>query len=104
MAERGLQAAPDAGEASSLGHQDDPARRRRLRWRARRGLLENDLVITRFLDAHELELTDSDVAGLDRLLDLTDNDLLDLILGRREPDGDFNGPDARRMLERLRRA
>jgi len=44
------------------------------------------------------------VAGLDRLLDLTDNDLLDLILGRREPDGDFAGPDARRMLERLRGA
>ncbi len=99
-----LHAAPDAGEATQLGHQDDPARRRRLRWRARRGLLENDLVVTRFLDAHELGLTDADVAGLDRLLDLTDNDLLDLILGRREPDGDFGGPDALRMLERLRSA
>ena len=67
---------------SDLAHQSDPARRRRLRWRARRGLLENDLVLTRFLDRHEGELTDDQVVGLDGLLDLTDNELLDLILGR----------------------
>ena len=85
-------------------HQDDPARRRRLRWRARRGLLENDLVLTRFLDAHESALTDSDVGGLDRLLDLSDNVLLDLILGRTEPGGDLEDPDVHRMLARLRAA
>jgi antitoxin CptB len=39
-------------------HQSDPANRARLRWRARRGLLENDLILTRFLDAHEETLTD----------------------------------------------
>jgi antitoxin CptB len=83
-------------------HQDDPARRRRLRWRARRGLLENDLVLTRFLDQHEAALTDSDVGGLDRLLDLSDNVLLDLILGRTEPGGDLEDPDVQRMLARLR--
>ena len=38
-------------------HQSDPANRARLRWRSRRGLLENDLMLTRFLDAHE-EATD----------------------------------------------
>ena len=42
----------------STSHQADPAKRARLRWRARRGLLENDLIVTRFLDAHEAELTD----------------------------------------------
>ncbi|MEK9777264.1 MAG: succinate dehydrogenase assembly factor 2, partial [Quisquiliibacterium sp.] len=30
----------------AASHQTDPARRRRLRWRARRGLLENDLLLT----------------------------------------------------------
>jgi antitoxin CptB len=85
-------------------HQDDPINRRRLRWRARRGLLENDLLLTRFLDLHEAELTDAEVAGLDRLLDLTDNDLLDLILGRREPDAELEDPDARRVLARVRAA
>ena len=45
----------------SLNHQDDPAKRARLRWRARRGLLENDLILTRFLDAHEAAMTDDEV-------------------------------------------
>ena len=85
-------------------HQSDPARRRRLRWRARRGLLENDLVLTRFLDAWERDLTDADVAGLDRLLDLTDNELLDLILGRAEPGAELDDPAALRILDRLRTA
>ena len=31
----------------------DALQRRRLRWRARRGLLENDIVLTRFLDRHD---------------------------------------------------
>ena len=34
----------------------DVLQRRRLRWRARRGLLENDIVLTRFLDRHEAAL------------------------------------------------
>lgn len=83
-------------------HQDDPARRRRLRWRSRRGLLENDLVLKRFLDAHEATLTDNEVGGLVRLLDLSDNELMGLLLGRSEPDGDLDDPHVRRMLERLR--
>jgi antitoxin CptB len=40
--------------------------RTRLRWRARRGLLENDLIITRFLDEHETTLTDLDEGALDK--------------------------------------
>jgi antitoxin CptB len=89
--------------APAAGHQDDPARRRRLRWRARRGLLENDLVLTRFLDEHEGSLTNGDVAGLDRLLDLSDNELLDLILARTEPAADL-APESLRVLARLRGA
>jgi antitoxin CptB len=46
---------------TSAAHQSDPANRARLRWRARRGLLENDIILTRFLDAHETELTDEEV-------------------------------------------
>ncbi|MGD9946277.1 MAG: succinate dehydrogenase assembly factor 2 [Burkholderiaceae bacterium] len=90
-------------DAATLPHQADAARRRRLRWRARRGLLENDLVLTRFLDRHEDRLTDDEVAGLDRLLDLTDNQLLDLILGRSELEGDED-PRAQHILTLLRSA
>ena len=93
---------PVPPSAPAVVHQADPARRRRLRWRARRGLLENDLVLTRYLDAHEATLSDAQVAGLDRLLDLPDNDLLDLILGRREPGADLDLPDVRAVLDGLR--
>jgi antitoxin CptB len=83
-------------------HQADPARRRRLRWRARRGLLENDLLLTRFFERHESDLSDADVVGLDQLLDATDNELLDLILARAEPSGQQATPEARAVLARLR--
>lgn len=57
----------------------------RIRWRCRRGMLENDLVLARFLDARGGSLTEDEVAMLDRLLDMPDNDLWDLIAGRQEP-------------------
>jgi antitoxin CptB len=57
----------------------------RIRWRSRRGMLENDLVLTRFLDGKGARMTEDEVGMLDRLLDLTDNDLWDLISGRAEP-------------------
>ena len=85
-------------------HQSDPANRARLRWRSRRGLLENDLILTRFLDAHELDLTDAEVDALTRLLDASDNALLDLILARAEPEGELDLPQVRALLARLRAA
>jgi antitoxin CptB len=60
--------------------------RARLRWRCRRGLLENDLILERFMNARGAEMTDDDVAGLDRLLRLSDNELWDMLAGRAEPD------------------
>ena len=57
----------------------------RMRWRCRRGMLENDLILTRFLDARGGAISAADVAALDRLLDLADGELWDLIAGRAEP-------------------
>jgi antitoxin CptB len=57
----------------------------RLRWRARRGMLENDLVLARWFDARGAAIGEEDVAALDRLLDLGDNELWDLIAGRSDP-------------------
>ena len=85
-------------------HQSDPANRSRLRWRSRRGLLENDILLTRFLDAHEQELTDDEVDALTRLLDLADNPLLDLLLGRNEPSGELDLPHVHALLAKLRLA
>ncbi len=89
---------------SSDSHQADPTRRARLRWRARRGLLENDLILTRFLDRHEATLSDDDVGALTQLLDLSDNELMDLLLARCEPGADLDHPAARRVVELLRSA
>lgn len=63
---------------------DSQVRRARLRWRAKRGLLENDVLMTRFFDAHDGQLTDDEVYGLDMLLDLSDDDLFSLIMQRKE--------------------
>jgi succinate dehydrogenase flavin-adding protein (antitoxin of CptAB toxin-antitoxin module) len=48
-------------------------------------MLENDLILGRFLDAAGDRLTDDDVAHLDALLDLSDHALWDLVSGRAEP-------------------
>jgi antitoxin CptB len=78
----------------------DPTRLNRLRWRCRRGMLENDLILARFLDARGAQMTDADVAALDRLLDLADNDLWDLLSGRAET----ADTAARPLLQALRAA
>jgi antitoxin CptB len=78
--------------------------RTRLRWRARRGLLENDLIITRYLDAHEADLTDLDVSALTQLFELGDNELLDLILARTEPEGALDKPEVKSVFTQLRAA
>ncbi len=56
--------------------------RDRLRWRCRRGLLELDLVLSRFLESRYDDLTSVQLEALTRLLDLPDNDLLDMVMGR----------------------
>jgi antitoxin CptB len=58
----------------------------RLRWRCRRGMLENDIVLTRYLDAAAGEIGDQDLIALDRLLDMNDNELWELLIGRKVPD------------------
>ncbi len=72
----------------------------RLRWRCRRGMLENDLILARFLDTRGDAMTVADVAALDRLLDLADSELWDLIAGRAEP----RDPALLSMVEALRAA
>ncbi|WP_323017217.1 succinate dehydrogenase assembly factor 2 [Castellaniella sp.] len=76
--------------------------RARLRWRARRGLLENDLIITRFLDLHEAHLSETDVRALTQLFEMGDNELLDVLLGRSDLDGVYDTPDIRRLVEQMK--
>ena len=57
----------------------------RLRWRCRRGMLENDLILARFLDARGEGISAAEIVALDRLLELSDNELWDLLSGRQAP-------------------
>jgi len=74
----------------------------RLRWRCRRGLLENDLFVERFFARHAANLTVRHATGLQALMDLADNDLLDLLLARREPEGSLACPEVQEVLGMLR--
>ncbi len=86
----------------TVSHQADPVQRARLRWRARRGLLENDLIIERFFSRYEHTLSDADVGALTQLLELSDSDLLDLLLARSQPQGELASADGLRVLALLR--
>ena len=77
----------------------------KLQWRCRRGLLENDLFIGRFFERFAPSLTESDAQALGLLMDLGDNDLLDLNLGRKtlaQVDEALVREDVRRVLDMLR--
>ena len=78
----------------------DAASLSRLRWRCRRGLLENDLLIERIFAAGAV--TSTTAAGLEALMPLADNDLLDLFLGRTKPTRDLDRPEVYEVLEAVR--
>lgn len=57
----------------------------RIRWQCRRGLLELDLILAKFLDRHLENLSSANLATFMRLLDYPDNDLLDFLTGKMAP-------------------
>jgi antitoxin CptB len=62
----------------------------RIRWRCRRGLLELDLILKAFLERGYDRLDAGQRRLFDELLEQPDNDLLDLALGRCEPEPRFS--------------
>ena len=111
MPPRSLRSLPPEGARSGPGDPDPEHRAEllderslsKLRWRCRRGLLENDLFIERFFSHHEETITTRQAAGLQALMDLPDNDLLDLLLARKEPQGETDIPAVREVLALMRR-
>ena len=55
---------------------------KRMRWRARRGLLELDIVLGRFIEAHYAQLDAAGRDTFDALLNMPDNPLWDMIAGK----------------------
>ncbi len=77
----------------------------KLRWRCRRGLLENDLYIDRFFQKFADTLTVSQGQAMLDLMDLSDNDLLDLHLARKplaEVEPALDRSDVHEVLTMLR--
>jgi antitoxin CptB len=75
----------------------------RLKWGCRRGMLENDLFIERFFQRHESGLSVRQARGLQCLMELPDNDLLDLLLRRSELPPTLARPEVCEVLNQLRR-
>ena len=57
------------------------AEQRRLAWRCRRGMLELDIVLQRFVATYFNGLTLAEMAQFDAMLELPDNQFWDLIQG-----------------------
>jgi antitoxin CptB len=73
----------------------------KLRWRCRRGLLENDLFIERFFNQYAPVLTVGNARGMYVLMDLADNDLMDLFLKRKPLSSEIESEDVSEVLAML---
>ena len=95
-------------ETRAVTHTDELIDERalsKLKWRCRRGLLENDIFIDRFFRRFESCLTVNQAQGLSALMELSDHDLLDLHLARKtlaQVDVDLDRDDVREVLNMLR--
>jgi antitoxin CptB len=75
-------------------------RRRRLLYRAwHRGTREMDLVLGRFADSELAALNDIEVGELEALMEVSDPELLEWILGRSSAPAKFDTPVFRRLTE-----
>ena len=73
----------------------------KLRWRCRRGLLENDLFIERFFNRYAPQMTVGQARGLYVLMDLSDNDLMDLFMKRKPLAADIESEEVSEVLTLL---
>ena len=71
----------------------------KIQWKCRRGLLELDIVLQRFLQGN-VDLKKEEVDSLEDLLELPDNDLWDIVIGR----SDEYRPNLNEIVARLRAA
>ena len=77
-----------------------PKNLERVRWRCRRGLLELDIVLGRFIDKHYAQLNEEEARAFEELLDMPDNPLWDMIAGRGAQEATHEARKA--LLEKIR--
>ena len=73
----------------------------KLRWRCRRGLLEQDLFIEGFFNRFAPEMTVGQARGMYVLMDLSDNDLMDLLLKRKPLGSEIESEEVSEVLTML---
>ena len=56
--------------------------RNKIAWRCRRGLLELDLLLSQFVKNHLHSLNEEQLGTFASMLELQDNELLDILIGR----------------------
>tara|TARA_B100001057_G_scaffold138845_1_gene138509 strand:+ start:341 stop:598 length:258 start_codon:yes stop_codon:yes gene_type:complete len=78
--------------------------KKRLVWRCRRGLLENDIILERFFAKFTSDLTEEEWLAFKEMLDLSDNELLDLLLGKEELNKKFDNSVSWSLLQKIRSA
>ena len=78
----------------------------RLKSDSRRGLLENDLILQRFFERYGAQISAEDGKVLSQLLALDDNDLMDLLIGRKDSvvglEKEMHSDSFKAVLQRLR--
>lgn len=77
--------------------EDDVKELERVRWRCRRGLLELDIVLQRFVDTYHAKLSEAELRQFETLLDLSDNDLWAMIALKEA--GNMNSQPVLRLLQ-----
>ncbi|HXA23554.1 MAG TPA: succinate dehydrogenase assembly factor 2 [Acetobacteraceae bacterium] len=81
-------------------HASLDARRRRLLFRAtHRGTYENDILLGGFVRRHIAAFDDSEIAALEEILELPDNDLADWLTGRSPIPPEADTPLLRRIRD-----
>jgi antitoxin CptB len=89
----------DTGPMTEPEHASLDARRRRLLYRAtHRGTYENDILLGGFVQRHLTAFDESEIAALEDVLELPENDLADWLTGRADIPPEMDAP----MLRRIR--
>lgn len=78
----------------------DDTDKRRIRFQTRRGLLELDIVLGRFMGKEFQHLSDEELAVFVEILDLPDQEFLALVNEKEIPEKAYFTP----LLERIRKA
>ncbi len=81
-----------------MNNEAKEAEARRLAWRCRRGLLELDIVLQRFVASQFTCLTNEELIALDALLALPDNEFWALLVHRDAPIEDL---DTKKLIKKI---